>query len=50
MTITRDHTTASRADEHGNPASGPTDAIALYDQTIDRLARFHVDVLDLVGR
>ena len=50
MTITRDHTTASRADEHGNPASGPTDAIALYDQTIDRLARFHVDVLGLVGR
>lgn len=51
MTTTFENTaTRFGSDEHGNPASGPTKAIALYDQTIDRLARFHVDVLPLVGR
>ena len=50
MTTTYDNAIRFASDEHGNPVSGPTEAIALYDQTIDRLARFHVDVLNLVGR
>jgi tetratricopeptide (TPR) repeat protein len=48
MTITH-ASIQSRSDEHGNPVSGTAEAIALYDRTIDRLSRFHVDVLPLVG-
>jgi len=33
-------------DEHGNPTSGAADAIARYDTAIDRLLRYHVDVVD----
>ncbi|MGH9004513.1 MAG: hypothetical protein ACRDYV_15425, partial [Acidimicrobiia bacterium] len=47
MTITREHAIGSRSDEHGNPVSGTAEAVALYDRTVDRLARFHVDVLSL---
>ena len=52
MTITREHAIRSlsaRSDEHGNPVSGTAEAVALYDRTVDRLARFHVDVLALTG-
>ncbi|HZX55322.1 MAG TPA: tetratricopeptide repeat protein [Ilumatobacteraceae bacterium] len=34
-------------DLHNNPMTGTTDAIALYDSAIDRLIRFHPDVVDL---
>jgi len=34
-------------DAHGNPFSGPTDAAALYDRAVDRLLRYHVDVIPL---
>ncbi|MFT3855205.1 MAG: tetratricopeptide repeat protein [Ilumatobacteraceae bacterium] len=36
-------------DGHGNPITGDADAVALYDRAIDRLVRFHPDVLDLAG-
>lgn len=32
-------------DEHGNPFSGPAEAARLYDQAVDRLLRYHVDVI-----
>jgi hypothetical protein len=38
---------AGRQDEHGNPATGSAEAVATYDRAIDRLLRFHPDVLDL---
>src|SRR3954469_17785216 len=38
------------ADAHDNPMTGTTDAIALYDKAIDRLIRFHPDVVDLAGQ
>jgi len=34
-------------DVHGNPMTGATDVIGLYDHTIDRLIRFHPDVVEL---
>jgi hypothetical protein len=34
------------ADEHGNPTAGPAEAIERYDAAIDRLVRYHVDVVD----
>ena len=37
------------ADEHGNPTAGPAEAIAHYDAAIDRLVRYHVDVVDLMA-
>lgn len=43
------HRSTSRpvaTDEHGNPTSGPREAIERYDAAIDRLVRFHVDVVD----
>ncbi|MGH8974331.1 MAG: tetratricopeptide repeat protein, partial [Acidimicrobiia bacterium] len=49
MTITH-ASIQSRSDEHGNPVSGTAEAVALYDRTLDRLARFHVDVLPLAGQ
>jgi hypothetical protein len=36
-------------DVHGNPMTGTTDTIGLYDRAIDRLIRFHPDVVDLSG-
>jgi len=35
---------------HGNPMTGTTEAIQLYDRAIDRLIRFHPDVLELTGQ
>lgn len=32
-------------DEHGNPTTGPGEAIEQYDAAIDRLVRYHVDVV-----
>jgi hypothetical protein len=37
--------TAVGADEHGNPTTGPTEAIERYDVAMDRLVRFHPDVV-----
>ena len=34
-------------DEHGNPATGPSEGLDIYDRAIDRLLRFHPDVVDL---
>jgi hypothetical protein len=36
----------SAVDEHGNPTTGDTESIERYDASIDRLIRFHVDVVD----
>ena len=36
-------------DVHGNAMTGSTDTIGLYDRAIDRLIRFHPDVVDLSG-
>jgi len=36
-------------DMHSNPMTGTRDAIDLYDRAIDRLIRFHPDVLELTG-
>jgi hypothetical protein len=46
MTITTPHAiTSSLADAHGNPVSGPAEAVATYDAAVDRLVRWHPDVL-----
>jgi hypothetical protein len=37
---------ADRRDEHGNPTTGSAEAIDAYDRAIDRLLRFHPDVVD----
>jgi hypothetical protein len=37
----------SAHDEHRNPMSGPAEAVALYDRAIDRLLRYHPEVVDL---
>lgn len=37
-------------DAHGNPMTGGVDTIELYDSAIDRLVRFHPDIVDLAGR
>jgi hypothetical protein len=37
-------------DQHGNPFSGPSDALGLYDQAVDRLLRYHVDVIAVTTR
>lgn len=47
-TTTTDHRGRTR-DQHGVPMSGTSDAIALYDRAIDRMLRFHPEVLDLAG-
>jgi tetratricopeptide (TPR) repeat protein len=39
-------TTSANHDEHGNPITGPADAVARYDAAIDNLLRYHVDVVD----
>ena len=36
-------------DSHGNPMTGDTATIDLYDRAIDRLVRFHPDVVGLTG-
>lgn len=36
-------------DVHANPMTGDADTIALYDKAIDRLVRFHPQVLDIAG-
>jgi hypothetical protein len=33
-------------DEHGNPITGPSDAVTRYDAALDNLLRYHVDVVD----
>ena len=37
----------SEHDEHRNPMSGPAEAVALYDRAIDRMLRYHPEVVDL---
>jgi len=37
----------SLTDQHGNPFVGDRDAVAIYDKAIDRLLRYHPDVVDL---
>jgi hypothetical protein len=37
----------SGTDAHGNPMSGDADTIRLYDRAIDRLVRYHPQVIDL---
>jgi tetratricopeptide (TPR) repeat protein len=37
----------SEHDEHRNPMSGPSEAIALYDRAVDRMLRYHPEVVDL---
>jgi hypothetical protein len=36
-------------DAHNNPMTGDTDTIDLYDRALDRLVRFHPEVVDLAG-
>ncbi len=36
-------------DAHGNPMTGPSETVGLYDQALDRLVRFHPDVVELAG-
>ena len=36
----------TRHDQHGNPTSGPPDAIERYDRAVDRLVRLHPEVVD----
>ena len=38
--------TTTFTDGHGNPVSGPADAIPRYDHALDRLLRYHPDVVD----
>lgn len=45
MTTTLTPTTTTGADQHGNPMQGGTEAIERYDRAIDRLLRFHPDVI-----
>src|SRR5688572_25752742 len=46
MTITTQNAiTSSLTDAHGNPTSGPAEAVATYDAAVDRLIRWHPDVL-----
>ena len=47
---TRTRTPTTTIDAHGNPATGDATAIALYDTALDRLLRFHPDIIGLSGR
>jgi hypothetical protein len=38
-------TIAGRTDGQGNPVSGPVEGVAAYDHAVDRLLRFHPDVV-----
>lgn len=42
-------TTTAPVDAHGNPVSGTHDGIGRYDAALDRLLRFHPDVLGLTA-
>ena len=37
-------------DAHGNPMTGTSASIELYDRAIDRFLRFHPDVVELAGQ
>jgi hypothetical protein len=37
------------ADRHGNPMSAATEAVGTYDRAIDRMLRFHPDVVTVAG-
>ena len=37
----------ARSDGHENPMSGPAEAVALYDRAVDRMLRYHPEVVDL---
>jgi hypothetical protein len=37
-------------DAHGNPMTGNSETIELYDRAIDRLLRYHPDVIELMSR
>lgn len=51
MTITMTTNTSNGTlDQHGNRMTGTADAVALYDQTLDRLLRYDVAVLGLAER
>ena len=41
--------TSSTCDGHGNPMTGGAASIELYDRAVDRLVRFHPDVIDLAA-
>ncbi len=41
---------ASTTDQHDNPFTGGRDAALLYDRAVDRLLRYHDDVLTLAGQ
>lgn len=43
-------TTRDTRDAHGNPMVAPADAAALYDRAVDRLLRYHPDLVDLTFR
>ena len=49
MTASTLATVTLPTDLHGNPMSGESDAIDLYDRALDRLVRFHPDVVELAG-
>jgi hypothetical protein len=42
--------TDSIIDQHGNAFTGSRDAAVVYDQAVDRLLRYHNDVLDLASQ
>ncbi|MEP7203812.1 MAG: tetratricopeptide repeat protein [Ilumatobacteraceae bacterium] len=41
--------TSAALDAHGNPMTGESSTIEMYDRAIDRFLRFHPDVVDLAG-
>ena len=47
---TRMLTPTTTVDAHGNIATGDAPAIALYDAAVDRLLRFHPDIIEMSGR
>jgi tetratricopeptide (TPR) repeat protein len=34
-------------DHHGNPMTGPAEAVALYDRAVDRFLRYHPEVIEV---
>ena len=43
-------TDAALVDQHGNPFTGDADAVELYDQALDRLLRYHPEVVETTFR
>jgi tetratricopeptide (TPR) repeat protein len=43
----RTTTLASDRDQHENPMNGPSEAVALYDQAVDRLLRYDPEVVEV---